>query len=115
MSKERRRALELRTRYICLLRKGVAMALLMAMAVPMLAGCGASIPASALPTATSGSVRLQAGASTYHSGDTIVVTITNQGANTIYIYDHGTDCGLVGLQRLVNNQWGGGANGDGVP
>jgi hypothetical protein len=90
-------------------RKIAVLVLLVAMAV--LAGCGEGRPASALPTATSGSVRLHAGASAYHSGDTIVITITNQGASTVYIYNEGTDCGLVGLQRLVNNQWGA----DGIP
>lgn len=60
---------------------------------------------SPTPTATTGPVTLRAGAASYHTNDTIEVTLTNASASTIYFQDHLTNCTIIQLQHQVNERW----------
>jgi len=50
-------------------------------------------------------VTLNANASVYQPGDTIVLTLDNQSGQTIHFPDHLTDCTVILLQHLVNGTW----------
>src|SRR5713226_7442372 len=52
-----------------------------------------------LPTASTGPVTLRVGATSYHSSDTISVTLSNQSTRAIYFPDHLTNCTVILLQR----------------
>ncbi len=52
-----------------------------------------------------GPVTLNASASVYQPGDTIVLTLNNQSSQTIHFPDHLTDCTVILLQHLVNGTW----------
>jgi hypothetical protein len=89
----------------------------------LLAGCGQKIstgggsavasttvpsPAATkttLPTAPAGVVSLSVGAMSYHSTDTISVTLSNQSTQAIYFPDHLTNCTVIQLQRQVQGTW----------
>lgn len=58
-----------------------------------------------LPTASTGPVTLHVGATTYHSTDTISVTLSNQSTGVIYFPDHLTNCSVILLQHQVNGGW----------
>lgn len=58
-----------------------------------------------LPTASGGPVTLRVGATSYHSGDTISVTLSNQSTQAIYFPDHLTNCTVILLQLQVNGSW----------
>lgn len=51
-------------------------------------------------TVSNGSVRLLIDARVHQPGDTIFVTLSNQGSTTIYFPDHLTNCTVILLQRL---------------
>lgn len=71
----------------------------------LLVGCGQNSTGgtlSPLPTATGGSITLNADATSYHPGDTITVTLSNQGTQTIYFQDHLSNCTVIQLQTQVN-------------
>ena len=57
------------------------------------------------PTATPGPVTLSVGAASYHTTDTISVTLSNQSTQAIYFLDHLTNCTAIQLQRQVNEHW----------
>ncbi len=83
----------------------------------LLAGCGQqrstgggtnATPAptnTPLPTATTGPVTLRVGATSYHTTDTISVTLSNQSTQAIYFPDHLTNCTVIQLQHQVNEHW----------
>jgi hypothetical protein len=83
----------------------------------LLAGCGQqsstgggtdATPAptkTPLPTATTGPVTLRVGATSYHTTDTISITLSNQSTQAIYFPDHLTNCTVIQLQRQVNEHW----------
>ena len=48
-----------------------------------------------LPTASTGPVTLRVGATTYHTSDTISVTLSNQSTRAIYFPDHLTNCTVI--------------------
>ena len=81
------------------------------MALALLSGCGQNYSSPGAdgptppPTATSGQITLYVGASTYHTHDTIEVTLRNGGNTTIYFLDHLTNCTVILLQRQVNANW----------
>src|SRR5258708_1288165 len=58
-----------------------------------------------LPTASTGPVTLRVGATTYHTTDTISVTLSNQSTRAIYFPDHLTNCTVILLQPQVNGGW----------
>jgi hypothetical protein len=58
-----------------------------------------------LPTATTGPVTLRVGATSYHTTETISVTLSNQSTQAIYFLDHLTNCTVIQLQRQVNEHW----------
>ena len=58
-----------------------------------------------LPTATTGPVTLRVGATSYHTTDTISVTLSNQSTQAIYFPDHLTNCTVIQLQHQVNEHW----------
>jgi hypothetical protein len=58
-----------------------------------------------LPTATTGPVTLSVGATSYHTTDTISVTLSNQSTQAIYFPDHLTNCTVIQLQRQVHGNW----------
>jgi hypothetical protein len=63
-------------------------------------------PTKAPPhSALTGPVTLNASASVYQPGDTIVLILNNQSGQTIHFPDHLTDCTVILLQRLVNGIW----------
>ena len=57
------------------------------------------------PTATTGAVSLSVGVSSYHTTDTISVTLSNQSTQAIYLPDHLTNCTVIQLQRQVHGNW----------
>lgn len=59
----------------------------------------------ALPTATTGPVTLSVDSTSYSTSDTISVTLTNRSSQTIYFFDHQTNCTVILLQRQVNGKW----------
>ena len=83
----------------------------------LLAGCGQQSSTSSgtnatptptntpLPTATTGPVTLRVGATSYHTTDTISVTLSNQSTQAIYFPDHLTNCTVIQLQHQVNEHW----------
>ena len=74
----------------------------------LLVGCGQSSTGGTpppVPTATGGSITLSVDATSYHPGDTITVTLSNQGPQTIYFQDHLTNCTVIQLQTQVNGNW----------
>jgi hypothetical protein len=52
-----------------------------------------------------GPVTLNASASVYHPGDTIVFVLNNQSGQTIHFPNHLTECTVVLLQQLVHGTW----------
>jgi hypothetical protein len=58
-----------------------------------------------LPTASTGPVTLRVGATTYHTTDTISVTLSNQSTRVIYFPDHLTNCTVILLQYQVDGGW----------
>ncbi len=52
-----------------------------------------------------GPVTLNASASVYQPGATIVLILDNQSGQTIHFPNHLTDCTVVLLQHLVNGTW----------
>ncbi len=54
------------------------------------------------PTATTGAVSLSVGATSYHTTETISVTLSNQSIQAIYFPDHLTNCTVIQLQRQVH-------------
>jgi hypothetical protein len=52
-----------------------------------------------------GPVTLNASASVYQPGATIVLILNNQSGQTIHFPNHLTDCTVVLLQHLVNGTW----------
>jgi ABC-type transport system substrate-binding protein len=81
------------------------------MALALLTGCGQNYSSTAAneltptPTATTGQITLYVGASSYHTSDTIEVTLRNAGDTTIYFLDHLTNCTVIQLQQQVNGKW----------
>jgi len=70
----------------------------------LLAACGQTTSSSLAP-GSSGSVQVTAGASSYQRGDTISVTIANQGSGDIFAADHQSQCTIVQLQMQSGNSW----------
>lgn len=58
-----------------------------------------------LPTAATGPVTLTVGARSYHTTETISVTLSNQSTQAISFPDHLTNCTVIQLQRQVNEHW----------
>jgi hypothetical protein len=58
-----------------------------------------------VPTATTGAVSLSVGATSYHTTETISVTLSNQSTQAIYFPDHLTNCTVIQLQRQVHGNW----------
>jgi len=59
-----------------------------------------------LPPASTGPVTLRVGATTYHTIDTISVTLSNQSTRAIYFPDHLTNCTVILLlQHQVDGGW----------
>jgi hypothetical protein len=52
-----------------------------------------------------GPVTLNASASVYQPGGTIVLTLNNQSGQTIHFPNHLTECTVVLLQQLVHGTW----------
>jgi hypothetical protein len=48
---------------------------------------------------------LSVDATSYHPGDAITVTLSNQGPQTIYFQDHLTNCTVIQLQTQFNGNW----------
>lgn len=72
----------------------------------LLVSCGqANTPSSPLPTATTGPVTLHIDAVSYHTNDTITVTLNNQDTQTIYFADHQTNCTVILVQQQLNGKW----------
>ncbi len=73
----------------------------------VVAGCGASAAGGQTPqpTATSGTVTVSVGATSYAAKGTVPVTITNGLAAPIYFADHNTSCTVVELQRQAGSSW----------
>jgi hypothetical protein len=75
----------------------------------LLAGCGQQSSTgggtTATPTATTGAVSLRVGATSYHTTDTISVTLSNQRTQAISFPDHLTNCTVIQLQRQVQGNW----------
>jgi hypothetical protein len=61
--------------------------------------------ASGLPTATVGSVVVATSAVSYSARATVVVIVSNIGAQTIYAENHRTDCSEIELERSVAGAW----------
>jgi hypothetical protein len=57
------------------------------------------------PTATTGAVSLRVGATSYHTTETISVTLSNQNTQAIYFPDHLTNCTVIQLQRQGHGNW----------
>src|SRR5437588_14443 len=57
------------------------------------------------PRATTGPVILHVGSASYHTNDTIEVTLRNASISTIYFPDHLTNCTIIQLQHQVNGKW----------
>ena len=57
------------------------------------------------PTATTGPVTLRVGATSYHTTETISVTLSNHSTQAIYFLDHLTNCTVIQLQRQVHERW----------
>jgi hypothetical protein len=81
------------------------------MALALLTGCSQNYSSTAAneptptSTATTGQITLYVGASSYHTSDTIEVTLRNAGNTTIYFLDHLTNCTVIQLQQQVNGNW----------
>ena len=79
------------------------------MALALLTGCGRNYSSTGAndptPTATTGQITLYVGASSYHTNDTVEVTLRNAGNTTIYFLDHLTNCTVIQLQRQANANW----------
>jgi hypothetical protein len=58
-----------------------------------------------LPTATTGPVTLRVGATSYHTTETISVTLSNQSTQAISFPDHLTNCTAIQLQRQEHGNW----------
>jgi len=77
-------------------------------AIVLFSACGqpqAETGNAPMPTATNGPVTLEVAATSYHTNDTISVTLKNQETQTIYFIDHLTNCTVLLLQRQVNGNW----------
>ena len=74
---------------------------------PITPGVSASPSVTISPPGISGSsqVTVQTSASLYHPGDTIVVTVSNHTAQSIFFPNHQTNCTVVLLQRQVGSSW----------
>jgi len=115
------------------MRTKLALSCLLCLGILLLAGCGyngtatpttagssttvtAVTPGAITPSATtaatvapsgsrSGHVTMKISASSYHSNDTIVVTITNGTSQPISFADHQSNCTIVLLQRQDGPSW----------
>lgn len=56
-------------------------------------------------TTTTGGLVISTDSDTYNIGDTIIVTLTNQGSQSITVYDHLTNCSVIQLQRQEDGTW----------
>ncbi len=76
-----------------------------------LKGCGYSGGSGDTPPATSPSVPptdlvvLLVGAASYQAGETVRVTISNQGKHTISFPDHKTNCTVLLFEHQVDSSW----------
>lgn len=64
-----------------------------------LSGCGTT------GTSTGGSIQMSTDHTTYQSGDTIQVSVTNHLQTSIFAYDTLASCTILGLQAQVNGAW----------
>jgi hypothetical protein len=75
-------------------------------ALILLVGCSSMGGASeSLPPGTAGPVTLSVDSTSHSTSDTIVVTLNNQSKQTIYYFDHQTNCTVIQLQQQVNGKW----------
>lgn len=75
----------------------------------VLAGCASSVPhptaKTALPTASTGSLRLSSSYPAYQVSEPIGITVSDSGSATYYALDSYSSCTIIHLQRLVNGAW----------
>jgi hypothetical protein len=76
-----------------------------------LEGCGSNGGSGDTPPATSpsvpptGLVVLHVGATSYQAGETVRVTIRNQGKHTISFSDHKSNCTVLLFEHQVGSSW----------
>ena len=79
--------------------------------VIMLTGCGPNtsqnVPTTPLPqlSSSNGPITMTVDAPSYQPSETITVTLSNQGSETITFADHHTNCTVFLLQQRVNESW----------
>jgi hypothetical protein len=56
-------------------------------------------------TSTDGTVTITINALSYRPSDTIIVTLNNQGSQTIFFVDQHTDCKVLLMQWQVDGKW----------